>query len=66
MVLFLVSICDMEGEKTSGDQGQVPSLREGTPENWRQIYSQYLEDSPNQPKRIPKKNKKKWTKGPRG
>ena len=57
MVLFLVSICDMEGEKTSGDQGQVPSSREGTPENWRQIYSQYLEDSPNQPKRIPQKTR---------
>ena len=55
MVLLLVSDCDMEGEPTSGDQGQVPSSREGTPENWRQIYSQYLEDSPISQRESPKK-----------
>ena len=58
MVLLLVSICDMEGKQTSGDQGQVPSSREGTPENWRQIYSQYLEDSPISQKESPKKQDK--------
>ena len=58
MVLLLVSICDMEGEQTSRDQGQVPSSRDGTPENWRQIYSQYLEDSPISQRESPKKQDK--------